>query len=103
MGVAVTLTEAAALLGLSPTTLRSQIRHGALRATKKGRDWHVTPGEVERYRIESLGRRRRLSLEADTIRATLHATEPPERVAGDGSRLYARQAPRQARDPETTA
>lgn len=68
-----TLTEAAALLGLSPTTLRSQIRHGALRATKKGRDWHVTPGEVERYRRESLGKR-----------------QP-------------RQAPRQARDPGTTA
>lgn len=52
-----TLTEAAALLGLSPDTLRSQVRHGALRATKKGRDWHVTPAEVERYRRESLGRR----------------------------------------------
>jgi excisionase family DNA binding protein len=49
----VTLTEAGRLLGVSPDTLRSQIRHGALRATKKGRDWHVTPAEVERYRVES--------------------------------------------------
>lgn len=48
-----TLTEAARVLGLSPETLRSQIRHGALKATKRGRDWHVTPGEVERYRKES--------------------------------------------------
>lgn len=53
-----TLTEAAALLGLSPATLRSQVRHGALRAVKRGRDWHVTPREVERYRQQSLGTRR---------------------------------------------
>lgn len=52
-----TLTDAAALLGLSPTTLRVQVRNGKLRATKVGRDWTVTPREVERYRRESLGRR----------------------------------------------
>jgi len=55
----VTLTEAGALLGLSPATLRGQIARGALRAKKVGRDWTVTPGEVERYRRESLGTRRR--------------------------------------------
>jgi excisionase family DNA binding protein len=49
----VTLTEAAQQLGLRPDTLRSQIRHGALRATKKGRDWHVTKAEVARYQRES--------------------------------------------------
>jgi excisionase family DNA binding protein len=54
----VTLTEAGASLGLSPATLRVQIRNGKLRATKTGRDWHVTPREVERYRAESLGRRK---------------------------------------------
>lgn len=52
-----TLTEAATSLGLSPATLRVQVRNGKLRAAKKGRDWHVTPAEVERYRRESLGRR----------------------------------------------
>ena len=52
-----TLIEAAALLGLDPSTLRWQIRNRRIRATKKGRDWHVTPAEVERYRRESLGRR----------------------------------------------
>lgn len=51
-----TLPEAAVLLGVSPTTLRVQVRNGRLRAVKKGRDWHVTPAEVERYRRESLGR-----------------------------------------------
>jgi len=48
-----TLIEAAALLDLSPTTLRVQIRNGKLRAKKVGRDWMVTPMEVERYRRES--------------------------------------------------
>ena len=54
-----TLTEAARVLGLKPDTLRSQIRHGALKATKRGRDWHVTSKEVERYRLENMGRRGR--------------------------------------------
>jgi excisionase family DNA binding protein len=50
-----TLNEAAAALGVAAATLRSQVRNGRLRATKRGRDWHVTPGEVERYRRESRG------------------------------------------------
>ncbi len=48
-----TLNEAARLLGLSPDTLRVQIRNGRLKATKRGRDWWVTKGEVERYERES--------------------------------------------------
>jgi excisionase family DNA binding protein len=48
-----TLIEAAALLGVTAATLRQQIRNGKLRARKVGRDWHVTPREVERYRRES--------------------------------------------------
>lgn len=51
-----TLNEAAALLGISPSTLRNQIHNGQLAATKRGRDWWVTAHEVERYRAESLGR-----------------------------------------------
>lgn len=47
-----TLTEAAAALGVSPSTLRWQIRNGKLRAVKRGRDWWVTKQEVERYREE---------------------------------------------------
>lgn len=45
-----TVKEAAEQLGLSPTTLRIQIMKGKLKATKRGRDWHITPREVERYR-----------------------------------------------------
>lgn len=45
-----TLKEAAAQLGVTPDTLRQQIAAGRLKATKRGRDWWVTKGEVERYR-----------------------------------------------------
>jgi excisionase family DNA binding protein len=53
-----TTGEAAALLGLSPATVRRQVENGAMKARKVGRDWHITPAEVERYRRESLGKRR---------------------------------------------
>jgi excisionase family DNA binding protein len=49
-----TLNEAAATLGLTPDTLRQQIHAGKLRAEKLGRDWHVAPKEVERYRTHHL-------------------------------------------------
>lgn len=48
-----TLPEAAALLGVTAATLRQQIANGKLRAKKIGRDWTVTPREVERYRQEN--------------------------------------------------
>ena len=48
-----TLTEAAEVLGIEPGTLRVQIHKGKLKARKVGRDWTVTPKEVERYRRES--------------------------------------------------
>lgn len=47
-----TLKEAAASLGVTPDNLRGAIARGALKATKLGRDWIVTPKEVERYRTE---------------------------------------------------
>lgn len=50
---ALTLQEAARILGVSPTTLRVQIRNGKLRAKKVGPVWTVTPKEVGRYRIEN--------------------------------------------------
>ena len=51
-----TLAQAGALLGVSPATLRNQVRNGRLRATLIGKTYVVTPREVERYRAESLGR-----------------------------------------------
>lgn len=47
-----TLTEAAERLGLAPSTLRVQLRNGKLRGVKRGRDWWITAGEVERYAAE---------------------------------------------------
>jgi excisionase family DNA binding protein len=47
-----TLIEAAAIIGVTPDTLRQQIANGKLRASKLGRDWWVTRREVERYGAE---------------------------------------------------
>lgn len=52
-----TITEAAESLGLAASTLRHQIRNRKLRAHKMGKTWYVADAEVERYRVESLGRR----------------------------------------------
>jgi excisionase family DNA binding protein len=48
-----TLIEAAAVIGVTPATLRQQIANGKLKARKVGRDWSVSPREVERYRRDS--------------------------------------------------
>jgi excisionase family DNA binding protein len=48
----VTLKEAAALLNCTPDNLRGAIRRGAMKAQKLGRDWLVTPEEVEVYRSQ---------------------------------------------------
>lgn len=53
-----TLAQAAARLGLAAPTLRSQIRYGKLRGHLVGKTWTVSEREVERYRAESLGKRR---------------------------------------------
>lgn len=49
-----TVIEAAHRLGLAPRTLRQQIKNGVLKAERHGRDWAITPLEVERYRREHL-------------------------------------------------
>lgn len=51
-----TTTEAAESLGIAATTERRQMEHGRIAAGKVGRDWRVTPREVERYRAKHLGR-----------------------------------------------
>jgi excisionase family DNA binding protein len=51
-----TTTEAAHALGIKPVTVRAAIANGKLRATRHGRDWHITPAAVEAYRTGSLGK-----------------------------------------------
>lgn len=48
-----TLTEAAARLGITADTLRQQIHNGSLKARKIGPMWVVSEREVERYRREN--------------------------------------------------
>ena len=53
-----TLNQAADRLGLAASSLRVQIRNGKLRGRKVGTTWTVSKREVERYRAESLGKRK---------------------------------------------
>jgi excisionase family DNA binding protein len=52
----VTLTAAAAQLGVTPATLRQQIARGRLEGVKHGRDWWIEPEEVERYQRDVAGK-----------------------------------------------
>jgi excisionase family DNA binding protein len=52
----VTTNDAAVALGIKPVTVRAAIANGKLRATRHGRDWHITPAAVEAYRAGSLGK-----------------------------------------------
>jgi len=54
-----TLSEAAKLLGCTADYLRVAANRGSLKAEKFGRDWLVTPQEVERYASQNLGKRGR--------------------------------------------
>ncbi len=52
-----TVKEAAAVLGITESTIRRAIQNGAIRADKFGARLNTTtPAEVERYRQERLGR-----------------------------------------------
>lgn len=52
----ITLAEAAAQLGVAPSTLRGQVAKGRLRARLVGKTYLVTPEEVARYAAQSRGR-----------------------------------------------
>lgn len=54
--MALTLAQAASRLGVSPSTLRTQVHAGRLRARLVGKTWTVSEREVERYAAESKGR-----------------------------------------------
>lgn len=54
--VDMTIAEAAESLGLSHHTIRNQVRAGRIAATRRGRDYWITPAAVEAYRAQRLGR-----------------------------------------------
>lgn len=68
-----TLSEAAAALGVAAVTLRAQVKNGSLRAEKVGHQWVVTPAELDRYARDHLGKRKK------------GAKSEPKRKAGDAS------------------
>lgn len=73
------MIEAAESLGISPSTIRAQITNGKLRARKIGRDWHITPAEVERYRRDHRGQRKRPGLHSpETVALRYAALKRPE-------------------------
>jgi excisionase family DNA binding protein len=51
-----TLTEAAAELGISSATLRHQVQAGRMKARLFGKTYVITADELARYRATSLGR-----------------------------------------------
>lgn len=74
-----TVIEAAESLGVTPSTIRNQIAKRKLRAKKVGRDWHITPAEVERYRREHRGQRKRPNLHApETVALRYEALKRPD-------------------------
>ena len=50
MGNKITVTAAAALLGVTPQRVRALIKAGILEAEKWGRDWQVNAESVEKRR-----------------------------------------------------
>lgn len=47
-----TTLEAAARLGITPEAVRKAIKRGHMAAGKHGRDWLISPDEVDRYQQE---------------------------------------------------
>ena len=51
-----TTSEAARILNTSPRQVRALIADKRLRATRRGRDWHITPGALRAVKIGPVGR-----------------------------------------------
>lgn len=52
MPVYYTVNEAAPLMGLKPSTVRTYAKRGQIAATKHGRDWMIPQEEIDRYNRE---------------------------------------------------
>lgn len=97
---AMTLADAGEALGVSPSTLRVQIKRGRLAAIKIGKTWVVSPEELARYGGDHLrkpapARRRPVesdrSLAAALIRSSAKLGEAAE-LAITGNRQRALDA-----------
>ena len=64
-----TAAEAAAILGIEPSSVRHAIRSGRLVAQKAGRDWWLRPEDVSAYRARrrNSGRPYRRSAECEIV------------------------------------
>jgi len=51
-----TISQAAERIGISPITLRLQVRRGKVTAERFGRQWVIHAAEVERYRRDVQGK-----------------------------------------------
>jgi len=51
-----TINQAAERIGISPITLRLQVRRGKVTAERFGRQWVIRAAEVERYRRDVQGK-----------------------------------------------
>lgn len=58
-----TATQAAALLGITPRRVRALIKAGRLPAAKFGRDWLITPTDLDTVRTRINGRPRTKALQ----------------------------------------
>jgi hypothetical protein len=63
LGELITLVEASKLAGLALSTLNTQRLRGKLICQKRGRDWYLTRGELDRYLISRDTRRGSLARE----------------------------------------
>ncbi len=68
-----TVTQAAALLGVTPQRVRALIKAGILEAEKWGRDWQISAESVER-RKKAMEQKKRL-VESDHGNLTLYFCE----------------------------
>lgn len=50
------LSDAAERLGVADSTLRNQLRNGRISGRKVGNTWVIYADELDRYRVESVGR-----------------------------------------------
>jgi excisionase family DNA binding protein len=82
-----TLTEAAERLGVAPSTLRVQLWKGKLRGTKRGRDWWITPAEVDRYAAES-GRKVRRCTSRHPFADSFHNVRCEEMTGHPGEHFH---------------